>query len=164
MKDRIFACNRIMRPLKAYLERGESNENVLNLVGVLNQLNDNELAFVMAKYVTLATFREDGRMINQANSTKLKEHLKLSGKELSKLEHSVYTKVYELYFAERIEKYKQENADLERKITEREAEKERWNQLKKAVLGNRRDLTSGSTEPEVTKGRTNEIVANNQKS
>lgn len=52
-----------------------------------------------------------------------------------KLENSVYTKVYELYFAERIEKYKQENAELERKIAEREAEKERWNQLKKAVLG-----------------------------
>ena len=135
MKDRIYACNRIMRPLKAYLERGESNENVLNLVGVLNQLDDQELAFVMAKYVTLATFREDGRMINQASSAELKEHLKLSGKELSKLENSVYTKVYELYFAERMEKYKQENAELERKIAEREAEKERWNQLKKAVLG-----------------------------
>ena len=135
MKDRIYACNRIMRPLKAYLERGESNENVLSLVGVLNQLNDNELAFVMAKYVTLATYRDDGRVINQASSAKLKQHLKLSGKELSKLEHSVYTKVYELYFAERIEKYKQENAELERRIAEREAEKERWNQLKKAVLG-----------------------------
>ena len=58
MKDRIYACNRIMRPLKAYLERGESNENVLNLVGVLNQLDDDELAFVMAKYVTLATDRK----------------------------------------------------------------------------------------------------------
>ena len=135
MKDRIYACNRIMRPLKAYLERGESNENVLNLVGVLNQLDDDELAFVMAKYVTLATFREDGRMINQASSAELKEHLNLKGKELSKLEHSVYTKVYELYFAERIEKYKQENAELERKIAERKAEKERWNQLKNAVLG-----------------------------
>ena len=135
MKDRIYACNRIMRPLKAYLERGESNEHVLNLVGVLNQLDDNELAFVMAKYVTLATFREDGRMINVSNSTKLKEHLNLKGKAFGKLEHSVYTKVYELYFAERIEKYKQENAELERKIAEREAEKERWNQLKKAVLG-----------------------------
>ena len=135
MKDRIYACNRIMRPLKAYLERGESNENVLNLVGVLNQLDDQELAFVMAKYVTLATFREDGRMINQANSTKLKEHLNLKGKAFGKLEHSVYTKVYELYFAERIEKYNQENAELKRKIAEREAEKERWNQLKKAVLG-----------------------------
>ena len=98
MKDRIYACNRIMRPLKAYIERGESNENVLNLVGVLNQLDDNELAFVMAKYVTLATFRDDGRMINQANSTKLKEHLNLKGKAFGKLEHSVYTKVYELYF------------------------------------------------------------------
>lgn len=135
MKDRIYACNRIMRPLKAYLERGESNENVLNLVGVLNQLNDNELAFVMAKYVTLATYRDDGRQINQATTAKLKEHLNLKGKAFSKLEHSVYTKVYELYFAERIEKYKQENAELERKIAEREAEKERWNQLKNAVLG-----------------------------
>ena len=135
MKDRIYACNRIMRPLKAYLERGESNENVLNLVGVLNQLDDNELAFVMAKYVTLATFRDDGRMINVANTTKLKEHLNLKGKAFGKLENNVYTKVYELYFAERIEKYKQENAELERKIAEREAEKERWNQLKKAVLG-----------------------------
>ena len=135
MKNRIYACNRIMRPLKAYLERGESNENVLNLIGVLNQLDDQELAFVMAKYVTLATYRDDGRQINQATTAELKQHLKLSGKELSKLEHSVYTKVYELYFAERIEKYKQENAELERKIAEREAEKERWNQLKKTVLG-----------------------------
>ena len=89
MKNRIYACNRIMRPLKAYLERGESNENVLNLVGVLNQLDDAELAFVMAKYVTLATFREDGRMINQASSAELKEHLNLKGKVFSKLEHSV---------------------------------------------------------------------------
>ena len=135
MKDRIYACNRIMRPLKAYLERGESNENVLNLVGVLNQLNDDELAFVMAKYVTLATHRDDGRMINQASSAKLKQHLNLKGKAFGKLENSVYTKVYELYFAERIEKYKQENAELERKIAEREAEKERWKQLKKTVLG-----------------------------
>ena len=135
MKNRIYACNRLMKPLKAYIERGESNENVLKLVEVLNQLDDNELAFVMAKYVTLATFRDDGKMINQANSTKLKEHLNLKGKAFGQLEHSVYTKVYELYFAERIEKYKQENAELQRKIAEREAEKERWNQLKEAILG-----------------------------
>lgn len=124
MKDRIHVCNRIMRPLKAYIERGESNENVLNIVKVLNQLDDNELAFVMAKYVTLATFREDGRMINIANSTKLKEHLKLKGKAFGMLEHSVYTKVYELYFAEKNEKYNQEKAEWLRKIAEFEAEKE----------------------------------------
>ena len=134
MKDRIHACNRIMRPLKAYIERGESNENVLNIVKVLNQLDDNELAFVMAKYVTLATFREDGRMINIANATKLKEHLNLKTKAFGQLEHSVYTKVYELYFAEKNEKYNQEKAEWLRKMEEREAEKERWYQLKKAML------------------------------
>ena len=125
MKHRIHACNRIMRPLNAYIERGESNENVLNIVKVLNQLDDKELAFVMAKYVTLATFREDGRMINVANSTKLKEHFNLKTKAFGQLEHSVYTKVYELYFAESIERYKKEQAEWLRKIAEFEAEKER---------------------------------------
>ncbi|MFL2129569.1 hypothetical protein [Ruoffia sp. FAM 26255] len=135
MKDRIYACNRIMRPLKAYIERGESNENVLNLVGVLNQLNDNELAFVMAKYVTLATFRDDGKIINQASSAKLKEHLNLKGKAFGKLEHSVYEKVHELYFEEIIDRYRQEDDEFARKQAEREDEKERWNQLKNDVLG-----------------------------
>lgn len=133
MKDRIHVCNRIMRPLKAYIERGESNENVLNIVKVLNQLDDNELAFVMAKYVTLATFREDGRMINIANSKKLKEHFNLKTKAFGQLEHSVYTKVYELYFAEKNEKYNQEKAEWLRKMAEHEAEKERWYQLKKKL-------------------------------
>ena len=134
MKDRIHVCNRIMRPLKAYIERGESNENVLNIVKVLNQLDDNELAFVMAKYVTLATFREDGRMINIANSKKLKEHLNLKTKAFGQLEHSVYTKVYELYFAEKNEKYNQEQAEWLRKMAENEADKERWYQLKKSYV------------------------------
>jgi len=134
MKDRIHVCNRIMRPLKAYIERGESNENVLNIVKVLNQLDDNELAFVMAKYVTLATFREDGRMINIANSKKLKEHLNLKTKAFGQLEHSVYTKVYELYFAEKNEKYNQEQAEWLRKMADHEAEKERWYQLKKSYV------------------------------
>lgn len=128
-------CNRIMRPLKAYIEYGESNENIPNLVGVLNQLNDNELAFVLAKYVTLATYRDDGRIINQASSAKLKQHLKLSGKELSKLENSVYEKVYDMYFAGMFARYRQDDAEFARKQAEREVEKERWNQLKKAVLG-----------------------------
>lgn len=122
-------CNRIMRPLKAYIEYGESNENIPNLVGVLNQLNDNELAFVLAKYVTLATYRDDGRMINQASSAKLKQHLKLSGKELSKLENSVYEKVYDLCFAEIINTYRQADAEFARKQAERKAERERWKQL-----------------------------------
>lgn len=91
-----------MRPLKAYLERGESNEHVLQLINVLNQLEDDELAFIMAKYVTLATFRDDGNVIKQANATKLKDHLQIKDKDFKSLQNKVSNRVYDLYFASKL--------------------------------------------------------------
>ena len=106
MRNRIHVCNRLMRPLKAYIERGESNEHVLQLVNVLNQLDDDELSFVMVKYVTLATFRENGKVIKQANATKLKDHLQIKDKEFKSLQNKVSNRVYDLYFAEQDKAYR----------------------------------------------------------
>lgn len=100
MRSRGHVCNKLMKPLKAYIERGESNEHVLQLVNVLNQLEDDELAFIMAKYVTLATFRDDGKVINQANATMIKDHLNIKDKEFNSLQHKVNNRIYDLYFAE----------------------------------------------------------------
>lgn len=113
MRSRGHVCNRLMKPLKAYIERGESNENVLKVVQILNQLEDDELAFIMAKYVTLATFREDGRMINIANATMVKDHLKITDTEFNSLQHKVSNKVYDLCFAEQ-DKTHQRGQDMNR--------------------------------------------------
>lgn len=113
MRNRIHVCNRIMRPLKAYIERGESNAHVLQLVNVLNQLEDDELAFVMAKYVTLASFRDDGKVIKQANATMIKDHLNIKVKEFKSLQNKVSNRVYDLYFAEQDKAY-QRGQDMKR--------------------------------------------------
>ena len=108
MRNKIYVCNRIMRPLKAYIERGESNEHVLKAVQILNQLEDDELAFIMVKYVTLATFREDSKVIKQANATKVKDHLQIKDKDFKSLQNKVSNRVYDLYFAEQDETYQRE--------------------------------------------------------
>lgn len=105
MRNRIHVCNRLMRPLKAYIERGESDEHVLKAVQILNQLEDDELAFIMAKYVTLATFRDDGKKINQANATMIKAHLNIKDKKFKSLQHKASNSVYDLYFAEQDKTY-----------------------------------------------------------
>lgn len=113
MRNRIHICNRLMKPLKAYIERAESDEHVLKAVQILNQLEDDELAFIMAKYVTLATFRDDAKIINQANATMVKDHLKITDTEFNSLQHKVSNRVYDLYFAEQ-DKANQRVQDMNR--------------------------------------------------
>lgn len=113
MRNRIHVCNRLMKPLKAYIERGESDEHVLKVVQILNQLEDDELTFIMAKYVTLASFRDDGKVIKQANATKLKDHLQIKDKDFKSLQNKVSNRVYDLYFAEQDETYQREQ-DMKR--------------------------------------------------
>ena len=113
MRNKIYVCNRIMRPLKAYIERGESNEHVLKAVQILNQLEDDELAFIMVKYVTLATFREDSKVIKQANATKVKDHLQIKDKDFKSLQNKVSNRVYDLYFDEQDKAY-QRGQDMKR--------------------------------------------------
>lgn len=113
MRKRIHVCNRLMKPLKAYIERGETDEHVLKAVQILNQLEDDELAFIMAKYVTLATFRDDGKIINQANATMVKDHLKITDTEFNSLQQKASNSVYDLYFAEQ-DKTHQRGQDMKR--------------------------------------------------
>lgn len=105
MRHAIYACNMIMRPLKSYIERGTTDEHVLKAVQILNQLEDDELAFIMAKYVTLAKFSNDARIISVPTATELKEHLQLGGKAFGMLKYRTNEKVcnlsYERYLEER---------------------------------------------------------------
>lgn len=98
MTSPITGCNRLMRLLKPYLEEGHTHHITERVLKVVNQLEKDELAFIMAKYVTLAELVPDGRLIRVGNAEDVRKYLKMKPKEFRQLAYHTSQKVMRLYY------------------------------------------------------------------
>lgn len=97
MTSPIYPCNRLMKVLKPYLERGETHYITEDVLKVVNQLDKNELAYIMAKYVACAELVGGMRMIKVGNAENVRKHLGLQPKEFSSLAYQTSQRVMKLY-------------------------------------------------------------------
>lgn len=97
MSNPIYGCNRIMRLLKPYLEEGYTHHITERVLKVVNQLEKDELAFVVAKYVTLAELVPDGRLVRVGNAEDVRKHLNMNPTDYRQLAYHTSQKVMNLY-------------------------------------------------------------------
>lgn len=97
MSSPIYGCNRIMRLLKPYLEEGYTHHITDRVLKVVNQLEKDELAFIMAKYVTLAELVPNGHLVRVGNAEDVRKYLNMKPTEFQRLAYFTSQKVMRLY-------------------------------------------------------------------
>lgn len=98
MTSPIPKCNRLMKLLKPYLEEGYTHYITERVLKVVNQLEQHELAFIMAKYVTLAELVPNGHLVRVGNAEDVRKHLNMTPKEFNELAYQTSQKVMDLYY------------------------------------------------------------------
>lgn len=98
MTSPIIKCNNLMKLLKPYLENGYTHNITEKLLKVVNQLEQQELAFIMAKYVTLAERVDSKHLIKVGKAEDVRKHLNITPKEFNQLAYHTSQKVMRLYY------------------------------------------------------------------
>lgn len=112
MSKAVTRANKIMRPLKDYIELGIKNKEVLKVVEILNQLDNDELTFIMAKYVKFAERDPTPRQIKLPKPKQVYEHLGMCVADYRSLQSTLSNKIYELYYEDYFEQYTRDNAGI----------------------------------------------------
>lgn len=106
MTSPIHKCNRIMRLLKPYLEEGYTHHITERVLKVVNQLEKDELAYIMAKYVTLAELVPDGRKVKVGNAEEVRNYLNMNPTDYRQLAYHTSQKVLDIHHKEDKSNYK----------------------------------------------------------